>query len=142
MSVLIVEELDPPPSLVGVLCFTLRREGHDVIAAHDGVAGLQLWKAKEPRLVLLDVSLPKMDGWEVCKRIRAEVNVPVIMLTGQGAENDVVHGLELGADDYITKPVGPRQLVLRIQAVLRRAKESADEPRKGWQVIIAGDHKA
>lgn len=138
MSILIVED---DPDLLDILCFALRREGHDVIAAHDGAAGLQLWKAKEPRLVLLDVDLPKMDGWEVCKRIRSESNTPIIMLTGMASDADVVKGLELGADDYVNKPFSPKQLMARIRAVMRRAKESADEPRKGWQIIAAGDLK-
>jgi DNA-binding response OmpR family regulator len=138
MSILIVED---DPDLLDILCFALRREGHDVIAAHDGAAGLQLWKAKDPRLVLLDVDLPKMSGWEVCKKIRSESNTPVIMLTGASTDADVVKGLELGADDYVTKPFSPKQLMARIRAVLRRAKESAEEPRKGWQTITAGDLK-
>ena len=138
MSVLIVED---DADLLDILCYTLRREGHDVIAAHDGVSGIQIWKMKDPRLVLLDVDLPKMNGWEVCKRIRSESNTPVIMLTGAATDTDVVKGLELGADDYITKPFSPKQLMARIRAVLRRAKEPTDQPRKGWQVITAGDLK-
>ncbi len=138
MSILIVED---DSDLLDILCFALRREGHDVIAAHDGAAGLELWKSKDPRLVLLDVELPKMNGWEVCKRIRSEASTPIIMLTGNSTDTDIVKGLELGADDYITKPFSPKQLMARIRAVLRRAKESADQPRKGWQVIAAGDLK-
>jgi DNA-binding response OmpR family regulator len=136
MSVLIVED---DGDLLDILCYTIRREGHDVIAAHDGDAGLQLWKTKEPRLVLLDVDLPKISGWEVCKHIRAESATPIIMLTSAHSEADIVKGLDLGADDYITKPFSPRQLVARIRTVLRRAKEAADQPRKGWQLLTAGD---
>ena len=138
MSILIVED---DPDLLDLLCFALRREGHEVVAAHDGAAGLQLWKTKDPRLVLLDVDLPKVSGWDVCKQIRSESDTPVIMLTAAGAEGDIVKGFGLGADDYITKPFSPKQLLARVGAVLRRAKESADQPRKGWQAITAGDLK-
>ena len=138
MAILIVED---DPDLLDILVFAVRREGHDVIAAHDGAAGLHLFKTKEPQLVLLDADLPKVNGWEVCKAIRSESNTPIIMLTGAASDTDVVKGLELGADDYVTKPFSPKQLMARIRAVLRRAKESADEPRKGWQVITAGDLK-
>ncbi len=136
MSVLIVED---DADLLDILCYTLRREGHEVIAAHDGASGLQLWKLKDPRLVLLDVDLPKLSGWEVVKQIRTESTTPVIMLTGAHAEADIVRGLDLGADDYITKPFSPRQLTARIRTVLRRTKESEDQPRKGWQTVTAGD---
>jgi DNA-binding response OmpR family regulator len=138
MPILIVED---DADLLDILCFALRREGHEVIAARDGAVGLQLWKAKDPELVLLDVDLPKVNGWEVCKQIRSESNTPVLMLTASRADTDVVKGLEGGADDYITKPFNPRELLARIRAVLRRAKESADQPRKGWQVITIGDLK-
>src|SRR4051812_33058269 len=115
MPILVVED---DPDLLDILCFTLRREGHDVIAAHDGITGLQLWKSKEPSLVLLDVDLPKKNGWEVCQEIRKESNTPVIMLTGLGSDSDIVKGFELGADDYITKPFSHKQLTSRVRAVL------------------------
>lgn len=136
MSILIVED---DADLLDILCFAVRRAGHDVIAAHDGAIGLDLWRSKDPELVLLDVDLPKMSGWDVCKAIRSEGSTPIIMLTAAGEESDVVRGLELGADDYITKPFSPRQLMARVRAVLRRAKESSDQPRKGWQMLTAGD---
>jgi DNA-binding response OmpR family regulator len=135
MSVLIVED---DSDLLDILCFAVRRGGYDVVAAHDGAAALQLWKTKNPELVLLDVDLPKMSGWEVCKAIRSESSTPVIMLTASSNDADVVKGLELGADDYVTKPFSPRQLMARIQTVLRRAKDAVDEPRKGWKAITAG----
>jgi DNA-binding response OmpR family regulator len=138
MSILIVED---DSDLLDILCFALRRDGHDVIAAHDGASGLQLWKARDPRLVLLDVDLPKVNGWDVCKQIRRESNTPVIMLTGAHAEDDKVRGLELGADDYLVKPFSHRELSARIKAVMRRAKEASDQPRKGWQMVAAGDLK-
>jgi DNA-binding response OmpR family regulator len=138
MSILIVED---DSELLDVLCFAVRRGGHDVIAAHDGAMGLELWRSKSPELVLLDVDLPKMSGWEVCKAIRSESATPVIMLTGHREDDQIVKGLELGADDYITKPFSPKQLMARIRAVLRRSGEPADQPRKGWQAITAGDLK-
>ncbi len=138
MSILIVED---DADLLDILCFTLRREGHEVIAERDGAVGLQLWRQKDPQLVLLDVDLPKVNGWEVCRQIRAESNTPILMLTAARADADIVRGLDSGADDYITKPFNPRELLARIRAVLRRAKEAADQPRKGWQVITAGDLK-
>jgi DNA-binding response OmpR family regulator len=136
MAILVVED---DPDLLDILCFALRREGHDVIAARDGETGLEMWKAKEPLLVVLDVDLPKKTGWEVCKEIRKESNTPVVMLTAAGDEADIVRGFGLGADDYVTKPFSHKQLVLRIGAILRRAKQNPDQPRKGWQVMNAGD---
>ena len=136
MSILVVED---DADLLDVLCFTLRRKGYDVLAAHDGAVGLHLWQTKTPQLVLLDADLPKINGWELCKRIRSESNTPVIMLTGASSEADTVRGLDLGADDYLTKPFSPSVLVARIQAVLRRAKEAAEQPRVGQQPITAGD---
>ena len=136
MSILIVED---DASLLDLLCFAVRREGYDVIAAHDGAIGLQLWKTKDPQLVLLDVDLPKMTGWEVCKEIRNESSTPIIMLTGANSEMNVTKGLDLGADDYVVKPFSPRELMARIRSVMRRAKDAADQPRKGWQVITVGD---
>ncbi len=136
MSILIVED---DADLLDILCFAVRRAGHDVIAAHDGAVGLDLWRSKDPELILLDADLPKMSGWDVCKTIRSEAGTPIIMLTAASEEADIVRGLELGADDYITKPFSPRQLMARVRAVLRRAKESPDQPRKGWQALTAGD---
>ncbi len=136
MSILVVED---DADLLDVLCFTLRRKGYDVIAAHDGAVGLHLWQTKTPQLVLLDADLPKINGWDLCKQIRAESNVPVIMLTGASTEADAIRGLDLGADDYLTKPFSPAILVARIQAVLRRTKEASEQPRVGQQEITAGD---
>jgi DNA-binding response OmpR family regulator len=107
--------------LSDVLAFTLRREGYEVITAHDGLAAIDRWRDESPDLILLDINLPKLDGLAVCRRIRALADTPIIILTVRGEEDDVVRGLELGADDYITKPFSPRQLVARAQAVLRRS---------------------
>lgn len=118
MKALIV---DDDRILADVVAFALRREGFQVIQAHDGATALERWGQENPDLVVLDVNLPKMDGFTVCKRIRQESDTPIIMLTVRGEDDDIVHGLELGADDYISKPFSPRQLVARAQAVLRRA---------------------
>lgn len=107
--------------LADVLSFTLRRSGFQVTAAHDGQAALDLWKTEHPDLIILDLNLPKLDGLAVCRRIREQDDIPIIILSVRGEDDDVVRGLEMGADDYITKPFSPRQLVARAQAVLRRA---------------------
>jgi DNA-binding response OmpR family regulator len=118
MKALIV---DDDRVLADVLAFTLRREGFQVILAHDGEAALRRWTEEQPDLIVLDVNMPRLDGFAVCRRIRAEADTPIILLTVRGEEDDIVHGLGLGADDYITKPFSPRQLVARAHAVLRRA---------------------
>ena len=124
MKALIV---DDDRVLADVLAFTLRREGFQVLQAHDGLEALQRWADEQPDLVVLDVNLPKLDGFRVCQRIREQSDTPIVLLTVRGEEDDIVHGLELGADDYITKPFSPRQLVARARAVLRRASRT-DSP--------------
>ncbi|WP_037322103.1 response regulator transcription factor [Amycolatopsis thermoflava] len=112
--------IEDDPAVREGLCLGLRRHGHDVEPAADGEAGLRLLNARRPDLVLLDLMLPGIDGFEVCRRIRATGPVPIIMLTARGDDIDVVGGLEAGADDYVVKPVQPRVLDARIKAVLRR----------------------
>lgn len=107
--------------LADLVAFTLRREGFEVIQTHDGEAALRRWAEEQPDLVILDVNMPKLDGFSVCQRIRAQADTPIILLTVRGEEDDIVRGLQMGADDYIAKPFSPRQLVARAQAVLRRA---------------------
>ncbi|MFN2170929.1 MAG: response regulator transcription factor [Candidatus Promineifilaceae bacterium] len=107
--------------LADLIAFTLRREEFQVFLAYDGQAALEQWREQRPNIILLDLNLPKLDGFSVCSRIRAEDDTPIIMLTVRHDEDDIVHGLELGADDYILKPFSPRQLVARIQSVLRRS---------------------
>lgn len=118
MKALIV---DDDRVLADLLAFALRREGFEVVQARDGEAALRRWTEEEPDIIVLDVNMPKLDGFGVCRRIRAQADTPIIMLTVRGEEDDIVRGLELGADDYIPKPFSPRQLVARMQAVLRRA---------------------
>ncbi len=118
MKVLIV---DDDRVLADVLAFTMRRAGFQVAQAFDGEAALQRWAEDRPDLIVLDVNLPKLDGFAVCQRIRDQAETPIFILTVRDDEDDIVHGLDLGADDFITKPFSPRQLVSRAQAVLRRA---------------------
>lgn len=113
--------VDDDRVLADVLAFTLRREGFQVVQAFDGQAAIDRWLAEQPDFIVLDVNLPHLDGFSVCRRIREQSDVPILLLTVRAEEDDIVRGLELGADDYITKPFSPRQLVARAQAVLRRA---------------------
>ena len=135
MKALIV---DDDRVLADVVAFALRREGFQVIQAYDGLAALQRWSEEKPDLIILDINLTKMDGYSVCQRIRREADTPIIMLTVRSEDSDVVHGLELGADDYITKPFSPRQLVARAHAVLRRASlPLAPAPRQVGDLLLA-----
>lgn len=100
--------------------YQIQHEGYDVTIAHHGLDGLRLAHEWQPDLIILDIMMPEMDGWTVCQRLREMSNVPIIFTTALGAERDVVRGLEMGADDYLIKPFGPKELKARIQAVLRR----------------------
>jgi DNA-binding response OmpR family regulator len=129
--------VDDDRVLADLVAFTLRREGFQVIQRYDGEAALQGWDKEQPDLVVLDVNLPKLDGFAVCRRIREQADTPIILLTVRGEEDDIVRGLELGADDYISKPFSPRQLVARAQAVLRRAgKTSTPALRQAGDMIM------
>lgn len=139
MKVLVV---DDDRTLADVVAFTLRREGFQVILAHDGQVALQRWVAEQPDLIVLDVNLPKLDGFAVCRRIREQADTPILLLTVRDEEDDIVHGLELGADDYITKPFSPRQLVARAQAVLRRAgRTPAVATRQVGELILDSNRR-
>ena len=142
VSVLLAEDED---SFVEALKLGLGREGFVVTAARDGNEALQLFDELNPDVVLLDIMLPKLSGIDVCRAIRARSNVPIIMVTAKGAEIDTVVGLEMGADDYVTKPYRMRELVARMRAVLRRSPEDApgatrgdDAPAPG-RVLDVGD---
>jgi len=116
-TILIIED---EVAIVEILTFNLEKEGYRVISALDGEDGVRLAKEQNPDLILLDVMLPKMDGFEVCKYVRSRMNTPIIMLTAREEEVDKVLGLELGADDYVTKPFSRRELLARIKANIRR----------------------
>ena len=120
--------VDDDRVLADVVAFTLRREGFEVILAYDGATALRRYADGQPDLVVLDVNMPKMDGFTVCRRIREQSATPILLLTVRGEEDDIVHGLEIGADDYIVKPFSPRQLVARAQAILRRAGQTPASP--------------
>ncbi|MBV8159892.1 MAG: response regulator transcription factor [Acidimicrobiia bacterium] len=113
--------IEDDPNVADVVTRYLEREGYAVESAADGLAGLEVALADPPDLVVLDLMLPSLSGLEVCRRLRAEAPVPVIMLTARGDEVDRIAGLELGADDYVAKPFSPRELTARVKAVLRRA---------------------
>jgi len=123
-TVLIIED---ETFISDLLARYLTKEGYAVETAADGGTGLQLFRSIKPELVLLDLMLPVMDGWEVCKAIRAESQTPIIMLTAKSETEDKVAGLKLGADDYITKPFEMSEVLARIEAVLRRADPTAAE---------------
>ncbi|MER5323257.1 response regulator transcription factor [Streptosporangium roseum] len=104
----------------------LEREGHSVLVVHDGRSAIDEARRREPDLVVLDVMMPKADGLDVCRVIRAESDVPVLMLTARATEDDLLLGLDLGADDYVTKPYSPRELMARVRTLLRRVRRSRD----------------
>jgi DNA-binding response OmpR family regulator len=119
--------VDDEPLYLRLLKVNLEPEGYEVITAADGETALDLVAAKQPDLVILDVMMPKLDGITTCERIRQFSNVPVIILTARGEEQDRVRGLDVGADDYVVKPFSVTELVARVRAVLRRAKTQEDE---------------
>jgi len=117
--------IDDDPDVSAILEMTLERAGYQVVVAASGAEGLARVMDCHPDLVLLDIMMPMMDGWQVCHRLREVTEVPIIMLTVLGKENDIARGLQLGADDYIAKPWSNRELLARIRAVLRRAETSS-----------------
>ena len=116
-KILIVED---EANIRELLRLYLEREGYTVLEAENGVEGIKKWKSDKPDMLLLDVMMPVMDGWEVCREIRAESDVPIIMLTAKGETADRVSGLEMGADDYIVKPLEMPEVIARVRAVFRR----------------------
>ncbi len=113
--------VDDEKTLVKALTFNLEKEGYQVIPAYDGEEALKKMETENPDLVILDLMLPGVDGFEVCRRVRKKLDVPIIMLTAKGDDIDKILGLELGADDYITKPFNPRELLARVKAIFRRS---------------------
>lgn len=112
--------VDDEKKIVDIVAFNLHKEGYDVICAYDGEEGLALALKEKPELIILDIMMPRMDGFEVCRKVREKSQIPIIMLTARVEEVDKVLGLELGADDYVTKPFSNRELMARIKANLRR----------------------
>jgi len=128
--------VDDEPAILELVTYNLEQAGFSTLTATDGEAALKLVEEERPDLVILDIMLPKMDGFEVCRIIRARYNTPILMLTARREEVDRVLGLELGADDYMVKPFSPRELVARVRAILRRAAEAGS--RKD-DLIVVGD---
>lgn len=114
----------------------LEHDNHRVVVVHDGRAAIDEARRREPDLIVLDVMMPKVDGLDVCRVLRAESDVPIVLLTARTTEDDVLLGLDLGADDYVTKPYSPRQLAARIRAILRRTRRAQDG---GQQQLRVGD---
>ena len=128
--------VDDEPEIVDLLRNYLQRDGFDVDQAADGEAALAAFGRGQPDLVILDLMLPKLDGREVCRRIRETARTPIIMLTARDEESDKLIGLELGADDYITKPFSPREVLARVRAVLRRGSREMPEMVRAGDLMI------
>lgn len=141
-TILIVDDEQP---IVDILVYNLQKEGYKTIEASDGITAVELATEKRPDLILLDIMLPRLDGLSVCKRIKNSFNVPIIMLTAKDGEIDKILGLELGADDYITKPFSVRELIARVKANLRKVEVVSnsnminmpkDEKKKDSKIIV------
>ncbi len=146
--------VDDEPRMIGFIRMNLELEGYQVLEANSGVRALEMIRTQLPDLVLLDVMMPSLDGFETLRMLREFSSVPVIMLTAKGEEDDKVYGLELGADDYVTKPFGSRELSSRVRAVLRRAEMPSTSPDQAIlkiderlsvdfnrrEVIVNGEH--
>ncbi len=143
-KVLIVED---EPALVETLSYNLTRQGYEVVTAMDGHAALQIARQERPDLIVLDLMLPGLDGFEVCRILRQEMSVPILILTARTEEVDKIVGLEVGADDYLTKPFSMRELLARIKAHLRRVRlireemtaENEAERRDAGEKLVLGD---
>ncbi len=130
-TILIVDDEKP---IVDILVYNLQKEGYRTIEANDGITAVDMALEQKPDLILLDIMLPRLDGLSVCKRIKNSLNVPILMLTAKDGEIDKILGLELGADDYITKPFSVRELVARVKANLRKV-EAVSESRENKAVV-------
>jgi len=128
---------DDDPQLLRLMTRNLQLEGYDVLGASDGELALELIESNPPDLVLLDVMMPKMDGFTVCYRVREFSSVPIIIVTARGQDQDKVRGLDLGADDYLTKPFSVDELLARVRAVLRRSQFTARENAQGLRASTA-----
>ena len=138
--------VDDEKTIVDMLVYNLQKEGYDTLEANDGEEAVRIALDKKPNLVLLDIMLPKMDGLAVCKRIRQSLDIPILMISAKDEEIDKILGLELGADDYITKPFSVRELMARVKANLRKAEitsksssETKSESKVESNIITVGD---
>ena len=134
-KILVVDDEEP---IAKILDFNLRKEGYDVIVANDGEKAVELAFSEDPDIILLDLMLQKKDGMEVCREVRAQKNIPIIMLTAKNSEIDKVLGLEFGADDYVTKPFSTRELMARVKVNLRRVAKQTEvvEEKNTSEVVI------
>lgn len=121
--------VDDEKKIVDIVKAYLEKDGYSVTTAHDGKAALEMARSRPPDLIVLDLMLPEISGWDVCRILRAESDVPIIMLTARDEDTDKIVGLELGADDYVIKPFNPKELMSRIRAVLRRVDRTDDRSR-------------
>ncbi len=135
-TVMVVED---DKNLLDTLRYNLNNEGYNVLAASDGNAAVEIARREKPNLIVLDVMLPGMSGFEVCRVLRKEMTAPIIMLTARAEEMDKIVGLEIGADDYMTKPFSLRELLARVRAMLRRASMVHTQPQGEEPVLKAGD---
>lgn len=138
MKILVIED---EANIIQVIRLYLEQAGYTVISASDGIAGLELHAREQPDLVILDLMLPALDGMEVCRRIRAWANTPILMLTARQGEEDRIAGLEVGADDYLVKPFSPRELVSRVKAILRRSTTMRELPEQSREEIAGTGHE-
>lgn len=131
--------VDDDKKIVDLVALYLKRDGYNVLKAYDGQEALDLARRKQPDLIVLDLMLPELDGTDVCRLLRAESPVPIIMLTARSTDEDKLRGLDIGADDYVTKPFNPRELVARIRAVLRRTtpQEPPSADRRFGDLVIS-----
>ncbi|WP_097004456.1 response regulator transcription factor [Lacrimispora amygdalina] len=128
MSIMLIA--DDSPQLLNILNSAARKEGYETVLAQDGQQALEEFNARNPQVVLLDVMMPKLDGFQVCREIRSQSDVPVIMVTARGEDFEKIMGLDIGADDYIVKPFSPGEVMARVRAVMRRIEKGAGEPEK------------
>jgi two-component system OmpR family response regulator len=135
-KILVVED---DPNLLATLKYNLASEGYDVITAADGARALEVARSQQPELIILDLMLPKLSGLEVCRILRKEMTVPVMMLTAKTEEVDKIVGLEIGADDYVTKPFSMRELLARVRAILRRSAITGQKPEARPESLKIGD---
>lgn len=128
--------VDDDKNICELLKLYLENDGYTVYVANDGLKAVSMFQSKTPELILLDIMLPKMDGWQVCREIRKTSNIPIIMLTAKGETFDKVLGLELGADDYVTKPFDAKEVMARVKAVLRRTNGMGAAEETNKKIVI------
>ncbi len=131
--------VDDDPHIRDVICFALEKAGLAALTAQDGAEAIRRFDSDKPDLVILDVGMPEMDGLEVCRRIRRQAETPILFLSARSDEVDRIVGLELGGDDYVTKPFSPRELVARVTAILKRSKAMAATPTEPEGVLQRGE---